>query len=132
MRSSGCVCGINFTPEGSLTLVVYRPGLAGSPATTARRASGGNDGNGSKSMSSDRIDLKPASFASWVCVIVNLLVRWGSGLPTSRQNLWVDGGSRAWEVPGPDPGRSAPSGLAAVDVQDVTGDERRALQIEDP
>src|SRR6266850_1652845 len=45
MRSSGCVCGISFTPAGNFTRTTYGPGLAGSPTRTARRASGGKAGN---------------------------------------------------------------------------------------
>ena len=45
-------CGISLTPAGSLTLITYGPGSVGSPTTTARRAGGGNAGNGFHSMSS--------------------------------------------------------------------------------
>jgi hypothetical protein len=41
----------------------------------ARRADGGNAGNGFQSMSSDRTDLKPAPFDRSVDTIDDLLIR---------------------------------------------------------
>src|SRR5258706_5530596 len=45
MRSSGCVCGMIFTPAGNFTRTTYGPALAGSPTRTASSASGGKAGN---------------------------------------------------------------------------------------
>jgi len=55
------MCGISLTSAGTLTLTTYGPGWDVSPTTTARRAEGGNDGNGSQSISSGRTDLKTSS-----------------------------------------------------------------------
>src|SRR3954454_2491151 len=52
---------MSFTPCGTLTRTVYNAFSEGSPTTTARRAGGGNAGNGFHSISSGRIAPKAAS-----------------------------------------------------------------------
>jgi 2-phosphosulfolactate phosphatase len=62
-------CGIILPPDGSLTRITYGPGSAGWPTTTARRAGGGNAGNGFHPMSSGRTGLKTAWSGWWVRII---------------------------------------------------------------
>ena len=61
---------MSFKFAGTFTLIVYGPGFVGSPTSTARRAGGGNAGNGFQSMSSGRTDLKSLSPGWWLWLAI--------------------------------------------------------------
>src|ERR1700722_7723194 len=75
---------MSFTPEGTLTRTTYGPDSEGWPTTTARRADGGKDGNGSQSMSSGRVDLNSAWSGWWV---VAMVVRASDAITTTTTSV---------------------------------------------
>src|SRR5262245_50481818 len=50
------MCGISFTPCGTLTRTTYGPAMLMSPTSTESLTEGGNAGNAAQELSSDRSD----------------------------------------------------------------------------